>query len=1327
MSVKTAIHTFQKGMVKDLDKSVISNGAYLEARNKRLVTSEGESSGALENVEGLNNIYTTIAPGATLTQGHKYVVVKGTATYNSVSYTLTQSFTCVVGVTTFSGTGALVVDANEFMENNMFIVGSATVRNTIVLFITDNTSATPTAGHSKIVKLTIAEGTETIATKSVLYDDNLNNNTGYLKFSTANPIKAVAVYESASIQKIYWCDGYNNVRYANTAAYLTTDETVYTGTNYYFEPDLFEFLPEVTYSARPTLDYLMPGSITAGMVQYSFQYYNNHGAETALSPLSNIIHITTDNDYTANSFDYAGEGDLNKTTGKSVRMLFTLANASKFSHIRIFRLHYTTVNSLPTITNIGEIAISDSLTNVTFTDNGGVGLGTLTIDQFNLGETELFSAKDIAIKSNRLFAANIVKEDFTITGWDARAVRFDVAPTPQAKVTDSTLGDVTIDAPSSDTPAEWDTANWDDYVATHDGINPFNDPANDAVTANHYKYQKNGTTLGAEGPNLTIGFALDTMVIDNASSANTFSCGLESTTDNKSFTSFASPYLSGRRSWQRDEVYRLFLVFFNAHGVASNPQWVCDLRMPSLHDSGYHVLGSLSGSVTSTTALYPTITLKSLPTGAVSAQLLRVERGGEDRSILTQAYAIPVKSVSAAARPVIMSDTMSNTGGMVKLVSPEINITKSISKGSSDYMEYVSNYASYYTTTEGTWHRYTRFAVNNLQAFSANCKSTIDNTLYVVPRSNTDTFTFNGVTCANYNSATSAYGSSGLFVHHTNGSWVPGSSATSYNIVNYKRDVHQSQYGGQTFESRESNVAIAASDIMTATATSYTAWNGDTFIDFFEVNNELFDLTKAQAGSYSETIYVPLESSINCALRHDKSASREVSIANSYLMQEVAGKWTSADGLTYSQETSLYQYNTVYSQESNANFYVSVPSTVSTDVEFDCMVRSSKTKIAGESQDSWTLFPVNDFIEVDTAYGPVEAIDNINDKMLFWQDNAFGVLSINERSLVQDQGGSQIVLGTGGILDRYDYISNSIGMTNKLHKVVSQTGVYWLSTKDRSIYKFAQSLDNVSKSRLVQSWLEDILTPVNIGYMTLRGAYDKKYNEVLFSFYNSNTVSGETLVFSESMDVFTGYYDFYTSLFIPYSDNFLSTFHVYNTDFLFYHNSRLKDRCCFRSVIPAIGDLETLNPTPGYVDSSVKVLFNDEYNYTKVYDNLSFVSHAYSNGVELYNNTFSSVRCYNNYQNSDFCNLELGNTATTGNISLQRDEREWTSIVPRNAINKLYTTSPDVFNPANLTKSRVFKERIRDKYMIADFVYDNTGNRRFVVPYVAAKYRISYR
>jgi hypothetical protein len=1165
-----------------------------------------------------------------------------------------------------------------------------------------------------IVSFEIDNTTETLSDYTIIYDDNANNSAGTLDFSTANPIRTAAVYEAPDIQKVYWTDGYNNVRYANIVAYLTTDGLIKSSGNSYFSPDLLEFIPNVTLTT-PTLDYIVPGDIKAGMVQYAFQYYTLHGAETNISPLSDMIHLTNRDDYGTYSAYYWGEGDLTSTAGKGVRIQIPVDDSYKFSNIRIIRLHYTTVNSVPTITIVGEIAINSAIASVTYTDTGATSLGTLTLDEFNIGNTELFSAKDIAIKDDRLFAANINKDEFVLGDWDSRAVRFRSSDNT-AKVNDILWGDLTITQPTSDTTAEWAAHGWSSYLSDHDGINYYNNPIHDGDTSYKYVYQRNGSTLGAEGPNVQIGFQLDTMVIDNSNTVASFYTSTESVTDNKSYTSFASPYKAGRRSWQRDETYRLYLVFFDARGRSSNAKWVCDLRMPSLHESGYEVLARLNGTSVETQALYPTIYLKSMPTGAVKAQLLRVQRGGQDRSILTQALVSPVNIDTSddinACRPKAVTNAINNTGRIVKLQSPEINITANINLESSDYLEYITNYNTSSVSSSGPPIYILKGRVNTLSAFATDDKTNIDEAIYAPPGESTDTFTLGSTTCSNYDLTLDAFGGTGLYVHHENASWT--GAGKSFAVVNYKRDVHASQYGGQTYEDRNNNIAIPASAVFEGPG-SVVGWNGDTFINYFEVLTHLFDLTKTVSNSTNYTVYVPVESSINTELRHDKSMRTEaVSGGPSWNMQEVAGTWTNLSTEVYVQSTSLYQYNTVYSQESNAKYYINVPDSVSTQTDFDCMVRVSHNKINGESQDSWTLFPVNDFIEVNSKHGPITTLVTINDKLLFWQTDAFGTLSVNERSLIQDGSGSSLVLGTGGILDRYTYISDIVGVHDSRALVVTQVGVYWVNVNDNSVYRFTNSLLNLSKTKMVQS-----LGDVRLGFdkrtiIGIRAAYDIKYNSVLFTVFNTSSSTGITLCFDENIDAFTSFYDYYTYNYIPYRLGYLTTGDQITTPYnIYYHNSKIANRCYFYGA---------------YVNSTIKVVFNEDYGYTKVFDNLFFVSDVTTpdittnipRDVLVYNNTFSSVRFYNSFQNTDYCTLTYG-------TNLERDERDWTTFVPRNAVSPNYTSNPFIFDAANLNKTRTFRERMRDKFIVTDLTYTNTGNRRIVVPYIGIKYRISPR
>jgi hypothetical protein len=49
--------------------------------------------------------------------------------------------------------------------------------------------------------------------------------------------------------------------------------------------------------------------------------------------------------------------------------------------------------------------------------------------------------------------------------------------------------------------------------------------------------------------------------------------------------------------------------------------------------------------------------------------------------------------------------------------------------------------------------------------------------------------------------------------------------------------------------------------------------------------------------------------------------------------------------------------------------------------------------------------------------------------LLFWQQAAFGTLSVNERAITTDENsGQELILGSGGVLSRYDYKDETSGM-----------------------------------------------------------------------------------------------------------------------------------------------------------------------------------------------------------------------------------------------------------------------------------------------------------
>lgn len=1474
---KSSINTFIRGMNRDVDKSVLAKDSYLESKNFRIVTSKGLSSSAKENVEGNKLINDTFLTSTdSITVGDTYLVVKDTVSYASINYTIGDTFIGVFGTPYFTGSGKILSLSNSKMfPDNQYICGAIRLRDYIIIFTTSNiTTPVHGSGRSMIWKLILDKENETISTLTLLYDDFLNIGLGSdtLDFSLVNRIKAVSRYETPNIQKVYWTDNYNTLRYLDVAKNLTITGSAYT-VNDYMSTAMFEFLP-LFNSSKPTLSDVVSGSIQTGVVQYAYQLYRANGAETAMSSVSDVIHVVSDNDFKPNTIYYKGDAEQ-VNSGKGFVISIDNTGNNGYDRLRLIRLHYPSLNSIPTISISNEIEINVIGSIITVTDIGEI-LGQLTIDEFNIAATDLFKCQDIAIKDNILFASNIEISTYDID-FDFRAVRFnsatsvetshedvvssgaylhpdgvDVTFTQQSdasiRVTINNMNarcglsgldhideisnveftlpnstDIAIDGLYTDTSSNtliysatkaevsiWpvgafyyssitDTltfdvmtsgsfftdlfnidsgtlysiswtytwhevesivptarlddsnpannivlsdlspASWATYTEDHDGINVFNDTDNDGDSSLEYKYQADGLTLGAEGLNVKISFDVETIYIDSTHGvAYTYGASSSGSTDS-SYASFASPFKSGRLSWQRDEVYRLAAVATNTRGQRSYPKWICDLRMPSLHDTNYDLLAeydALSGRVSST-VLFPKIEFKALPTDVVSVQIYRVKRERSDRFVVTQGILQPTKEIGLGQLVVdrIIVDNDSSLG-IAKLLSPEILINKNITKQANDYLEYVTNYDSnVFSSTDVKWGLY-KCHTNNNVPYVLDTRTDISESMFISPL--TDSVSIGSEDYINYSFLLSisghvlthgAYGSSGLLLKYDNLSW--SINGNSYCVVNYKSNVYGSQYGGHTYEARGLNIYLPCSDLMTSINTSYEIRGGDTYIGYFDIVDLIYDLSPNVDDDYlsfHESVYIPLESSINTELIHSQSSPHRAWVEGSgvtddnniRLTQEYAGTHVltiNGSDIEYIQPDDLYLYNSVYSQQSTTQYVIGEMLDSSKETIFDTMIKASNIKSNGELSDSWTKFGINEYIEVDGNYGEVRALSLVGNKLLYWQEDAFGILSVNERSLIQDSQTSSLVLGTGGILDRYDYISTKIGILDKFAMVNADNSVYWFYDKDYSLYRFSDRVDNLTKSKSMWSWFKNNYSSDYI----VHGVNDIRYNEIIFTLYNPTTQDGYTISFNEQTDAFDTFYDFVPHMYIDYKDGYLSTkpFEDINKSLIFFHNSIINPRCRFYSLVEE-DDTDTTNTYP----STIKLLQNEDYIFTKVYDNIFYISNAYSESTDydMYKITFDQLRCYNDYQNTDWVTLSYDS-------NIMRRERGWTLTIPRNMLTTYYTQPSDIFSPLNInnTGTKDYAERIRDKYIVVDLSFDNLTQTRFVVPFIGIKYRISYR
>lgn len=266
-----------------------------------------------------------------------------------------------------------------------------------------------------------------------------------------------------------------------------------------------------------------------------------------------------------------------------------------------------------------------------------------------------------------------------------------------------------------------------------------------------------------------------------------------------------------------------------------------------------------------------------------------------------------------------------------------------------------------------------------------------------------------------------------------------------------------------------------------------------------------------QAGFYS----VPLESDI------DLSATYGDLMVNSkntyrYYAQDKLGKVT--DG--YTQALDAYMYNTAYGSMPDA-ISTSALSTSKIDTDqFDTRIHHSELKTNGEHIDNWLQFKPMNFIDVDSRFGSLTNLRLFKDKLLFWQNGGSGVLSVNERTVLNDIDENQIVLGTGGVLQRFDYISTIHGMKPNQYEaeVQSNTTQYWWDGYNKELLAYSGGMELAPLAK-IKNVTNHINNHDEVEHPSL--SYDVKFNELI-----SNVVDGGSIIYNEHVQQFTSIYTF---------------------------------------------------------------------------------------------------------------------------------------------------------------------------------------------------------
>ena len=424
-------------------------------------------------------------------------------------------------------------------------------------------------------------------------------------------------------------------------------------------------------------------------------------------------------------------------------------------------------------------------------------------------------------------------------------------------------------------------------------------------------------------------------------------------------------------------------------------------------------------------------------------------------------------------------------------------------------------------------------------------------------------------------------------------------------------------YGGYTKAAKDNSKYYSYSDIkeFNNNIDNYIdVFDGDTYIGPFEytsahkVSNRAIGLLTTMNVQYA----IPVESSINMYIDHGYKFSRNIkNTLVSWIQEEPAN----VDGV-FKQQTPQYLYNTAYSLTKTIGQKYSTISYDTKDKQYyPYRCRYSEKKDNGELEDSWQNFKAANYIDVDPNYGKITGLKRFKNNLMFWQEKSFGVFSVNERTAVTDNNNHEVLLGSGGLLSRYDYISTTSGLENNVFAyAITTQSLYWVDAFNTI---FCQYNGGGDYSQI--SITKNINTAVSREYRLGGNAQIKRYKVLTDPRYNEVYFKSEggVFVFNELQQVFTSRYSYDGTC-----DSIAGKYDTFIAD-----NVGIRKNIVSLSGTNHMHDEVTIS-------FGLTCVVNAQPNFVKVFDNVIFgategmakrfnVSYTVNDGKELKQSTYS--------------------------------------------------------------------------------------------------------
>lgn len=359
--------------------------------------------------------------------------------------------------------------------------------------------------------------------------------------------------------------------------------------------------------------------------------------------------------------------------------------------------------------------------------------------------------------------------------------------------------------------------------------------------------------------------------------------------------------------------------------------------------------------------------------------------------------------------------------------------------------------------------------------------------------------------------------------------------------------------------------------------------------------------------------------------------------------------------------------NPVYTQRDNFFVHRKINDDSVNTFTYPNLVTYSKTKTSGADVDLWTNVTLASNLEFDGDKGNLNKLTKVGDQIIAFQDTGISQILYNENVQIASTTGVPIEIANSGKVQGKKYFSDTVGCSNKWSIINTPSGIYFMDSRDKSIYLFNGQVQNLSIAGGMNAWSKNNIPGPEISWNPLgsndafRGFYDKINQEIIFA--NSSTA----LAWSEKMTAFTSFYSYEDT---PFFNNLDDTgIWVRKNGTIWKHNTG--NYCSFFGVQKPF---------------SMTLVGNPEPQIDKTFTNLEITANIAGEGT-ISNSTvtpylpFSHLEVWNEYQHGISTLGHLTGASAmkhfmAGTNSLKRKFRLWRCDIPRDNASVGVVSSP---------------------------------------------------